>query len=119
MLKSNQRLRKSQRITSSSDYRRVYALKLSAGSPLLVVYVAPVDRTYPRLGLSVSRKVGSAVVRNYVRRRIREAFRRCKAKLGGVDVVCIARPAASRKGADVEGTLVQLVHKALARQSRA
>jgi ribonuclease P protein component len=46
----------------------------------------------PRLGLTVSRKVGNAVVRNRVKRRIREWFRRERGCFGGAwDVVVIAR----------------------------
>jgi len=46
----------------------------------------------PRLGLTVSRKVGNAVVRNRVKRRIREWFRRERDCFGGAwDVVVIAR----------------------------
>ncbi len=50
----------------------------------------------PRLGLSVSRKVGTAVKRNGVRRRLKEIFRSSVDKLpGDLDFVISARPAAA------------------------
>ncbi len=50
----------------------------------------------PRLGLSVSKKVGTAVKRNRVRRRLKEIFRSSTARLpGGLDFVISARPAAA------------------------
>ena len=49
-----------------------------------------------RLGITVSRKVGNAVVRNRVKRRIREWFRAGRSSLGeGVDLVVIGRAAAA------------------------
>ena len=50
----------------------------------------------PRLGLSVSKKVGSAVTRNGVRRRLKEIFRSSRGGLpGDMDLVVSARPAAA------------------------
>ena len=50
-----------------------------------------------RLGVTVSRKVGNAVVRNRVKRRIREWFRRDgQALVAGRDVVVIARSSAAQ-----------------------
>jgi ribonuclease P protein component len=52
-----------------------------------------------RLGVTVSRRVGNAVVRNSVKRRIREWFRRVgRERMAGRDVVVIARPGAARLG---------------------
>lgn len=49
-----------------------------------------------RIGLSVPRKVGTAVERNKVKRLLREAFEQARAEVGeGYDVVVVARPAAS------------------------
>jgi ribonuclease P protein component len=61
--------------------------------------VLPNDLGHARLGLAVSRKVGGAVVRNRVKRRLREAFRRLRPELGGVDLVVLASPEAARASA--------------------
>jgi len=60
--------------------------------PLCVLCVLPNDLPYSRFGFSVSRRVGGAVVRNRVKRRLREIVRRCQHHIRpGYDVVLIAR----------------------------
>lgn len=56
------------------------------------------DGERARLGCAVSRKVGGAVVRNRVRRLIKECFRRSAATLPAIDLVVIAKPNAAQLG---------------------
>jgi ribonuclease P protein component len=70
----------------------------------------------PRLGVTVSRRVGSAVVRSRVKRRFREWFRRHRDRFPrGKDVVLIARPAAASASAEEMGRELE---RALARLDR-
>lgn len=90
-------MRRAHRLRRAADFQRVRAVRRSWGHPLLVLYVAPNDGQTTRLGISVGRRVGNAVVRNRVKRRVREAVRHRYADLApGHDLVFIARaPAAT------------------------
>ncbi len=76
------------RLRRQADFDRVYHTKVYAADDVLVVNAARNELGHTRLGLSVSRKVGNAVVRNHWKRRIREAFRLQRANFPpGLDVV--------------------------------
>lgn len=81
--------------------------------PHIVVYGLPGKDEKKRLGVSVSRKVGNAVIRNRVRRRISEAFAAQSVSLpAGLDVVIIARkPAAGTSYHILEEELADLFNK--------
>ena len=68
----------------------------SYANKLLVMYVKRVDDgKEPRIGISVSKKVGNSVVRHHVTRLVRESYRLNKDRVRlGLDIVVVARPAA-------------------------
>lgn len=110
------------RLSRSSDFRRVYRQGSSTASRFLVLYSfrrsPEAGDEGPRLGLSVSKKLGGAVVRNRIKRLLREAFRACEGRLAKeYDYVVIARPqlteliARDDKGA-VEQALRELLQRA-------
>ena len=73
-------------------FRRIYNRGQSAADGRLVLYVRRNGRRDNRLGFTVSTKLGHAVVRNRVRRRLREIYRLNEDKLtAGCDVVVVAR----------------------------
>lgn len=82
------------RLTDSSEFERVYRQGVAYRGKLFSVHAFPNELGAPRLGLSVSKKVGNAVVRNGLRRRLREVFKASHTE-SGVDLVVSARPAAS------------------------
>jgi ribonuclease P protein component len=80
------------RLKTPAQFKAVYDLKKSVSDRRLVVYVAANGLPHPRLGLSVSRKVGNAVVRNRYKRLYREAFRLTQHELpAGLDLILIPR----------------------------
>ena len=79
-------------VKENYEFRRIYRKGKSAVSPQLVIYCQRNRRGHSRLGVSVSTKLGCAVVRNRGRRRIREIYRLNKAKmLPGYDLIVVAR----------------------------
>ena len=117
-------LGRSSRLLKSQDYARLSRHGKRSASPEFVLLMATesgslVRRTIePRLGLSTSRAVGNAVVRNRIRRQVREWFREKRhAFPNSMDLVVIARKqAAHRPSRDLRRSLDQLVERNLQMQ---
>ena len=97
---SGERLRRVQRLRSLRDFQRVRAQgRRVTGAVLLLGYAArsePDNVGSSRIGFSVSRRVGGAVQRNRVKRRLREVIRRKLTRIApGYDLVITARPGAA------------------------
>ena len=91
-MQGDQRLRPSERLRHPSEYQCVFECGRRLVTPLFVLYVLPRSEAPSRLGMAVSKRVGSAVVRNRVKRRIRELFRQHKSYFESpCDVVFVAR----------------------------
>ena len=79
-------------LKKNSDFRRLYSKGKSAVNPYMVVYCRRNSAHVNRLGYTVSTKLGHAVQRNRVRRRLREIYRlNAPALKSGWDIVIVAR----------------------------
>ncbi len=79
-------------LNSNRDFKRLYSRGLSVVGSSMVLYVRPTRRSGNRLGLTVSTKLGGAVRRNRMRRRLKECFRGLEGSVQGTfDIVIVAR----------------------------
>jgi ribonuclease P protein component len=104
-------MEKEKRLTRPQQYASVYRKGGSWSSDLLVMRASPNGLNISRYGLSVSKKVGNAVVRNKMKRLLREILR-IMPLVPAWDIVFIVRPAAATADyaglkKNVEGLLAQ------------
>src|SRR5262245_13236234 len=101
---------KSAHLRKPAEFDRVYNVNVYATDAVLVVNAATNELGITRLGLSISRKYGPAVVRNRWKRLIREAFRKVRSDLpAGLELVIRPKRGAESVYADVAQSLPQLV----------
>jgi ribonuclease P protein component len=79
------------RLRRRSEFTGVFEQGVKRHGQLMSVCVRQVAGPRTRVGIAASRKVGGAVERNLVKRRIREIFRRLELP-GGLDIVVMPRP---------------------------
>ena len=107
-------MNKSFRLTRTSDFNRVKRVGRSFAHPMLVMYAAPSDQKFSRVGIRAGRWMGSAVDRNRAKRLLREAVRHQHANIAaGNDLLMITRvPLLKAKLDEIETALVALLTRA-------
>lgn len=113
-------MQRENRLTKREDFNKVYRHGKSSANQQFVVYymkrpgfVQQADRDF-RLGISVSKKVGNAVVRNRLRRMIKEIVRHNGDRIvGQTDLILIARkPAADMEYKEMEKSILHVLRRA-------
>ncbi len=85
------------RVLRRSEFRRVYEEGQRRSGPLCALFFRSNGLQHTRLGVTASTRLGKAVLRNRVKRRLREAFRRNREVIpGGWDIVVNPREAVAR-----------------------
>ena len=127
MFYETHRFRRADRILSPRDFKHAVKSGRRGASAAFVVVIAPrprsavneLDESRRRLGVTVSKRVGNAVIRNRIKRRIREWFRHARERLPDrSDVVVIARRAArDLSGYEAAEVLNKMIPAARARRA--
>jgi ribonuclease P protein component len=107
-------MRKEQRVKKNIEFQEVFKKGTSMANRQFVLYkLKKEDQHFFRIGLSVSKKVGNAVVRNQIKRYIRQVFLELKDEVeNNFDYVIIARkPAADMDFHEIKKSLMHVMKK--------
>jgi ribonuclease P protein component len=115
-------LPRSGRIQKRADFLRAYEDGTKTHGRFVVVFVLANDRDESRVGVTVTKKFGKAVVRNRAKRWVREVYRRVRLPLGistkKVDIVVNVKPSASDvEFRDFASDLQRVLEKATSRSA--
>jgi len=103
----------SEALQKNYQFRTVYNRGKSVANKAIVLFVLKNGGQTNRFGVSVSKKIGNAVVRNRIRRRLKESYRLMEARLPvGFDIVALARvPVTEISFAELDSGLTRLLQK--------
>ena len=91
-------MKNTQPIKLNKDFRRLYRSGKSESGGFVVVYLRPNKREFNRVGFTVCKSLGNAVVRNRTKRLMRESYRLIEDRLSiGFDLIIVARNRAAGK----------------------
>ncbi len=101
------------KLKKSWQFSKIYKEGYKYFDNLFVLYISPNNTQETRIGLTVTKKVGTSVQRNRIKRVIREVFRSLKGIAPGNDLVIIARKAAiDLKYSQAQDSLTRLLYRA-------
>jgi ribonuclease P protein component len=118
-MKERLNFRPHQRLRHDRDFRRILAAGRRAEDSRLIVYVDESPTEPGRLGMRAGRRLGSAVLRNRMRRLVREAYRLAQHRLPrGLDALCVLKAASQATLEDYRTSLLALIEQARRRKPR-
>jgi ribonuclease P protein component len=107
-------MKKSYRIKKNEDFQAIFKKKKSFANRQFVIYLMDKPgQDHFRIGLSVSKKLGNAVVRNRIKRYIRESVKELQKQIVDKDIIIIARhPVAEMNFHEVKKSLLHVMNVA-------
>lgn len=106
-------MKSTEKIKKNIEFREVYNNKDSMANKLLIIYIMKNDQNINKVGFTVSKKVGKSIVRNRVKRLIRESYRINEDYVKkGYKIVFVARNTAREKSMkEIESAVIHLLKK--------
>ncbi|MCP3032229.1 ribonuclease P protein component [Halobacillus sp. A1] len=106
-------MKKTYRIKKNKEFQKVFQHGQSFANRQLVLYYLKKDQSHFRIGLSVSKKIGHAVMRNQIKRYLRQAFHELEENIKPeYDLVVIARkPTHQMDFHEIKSSLTHVLYK--------